>query len=491
MSNVLLPKTNYCQKHDLNTDVVCKTCSVVICCKCGLVEHKSHNTVLIEECVMEDTEKYMELLRKQKEEVESIKKRKLDIENTIAKVGNQEKSVEKEIKHIFRLFKKRVVTREQNELQKLKNYKDSQNELLINEKRCLEESLRFCDLNPTFQPPLDLPSQIELETNLMEIENNNENCKKFQEKNKLFNYARFYLNSSNYENIISDINNVNCIENNKAVGFSNKFTYVGQFGKKSGVHSKLNYPISVKIDNSAIYVSDSNNQRIVVYNVDKTVTDEIVLSFEPSVCTLDRTNDTLLIGYYWDNIIVRYDKKGKLLGTYGSRQYCKNSKISVTGIAVDESSGQIFVTCCDSNKILVLSKEGKLIKEITNNLERPRGIVINTNNQLVVTDESHQVKLFTKEGQYISSFGGQGKEEGELRNPLGIIHDFINNRYVVCDSLNNRLSIFKEDGSFVKCLGKQGTGRKEFNNPSNADIDYNTGYLYVVDTNNNCIKIFK
>ena len=53
----------------------------------------------------------------------------------------------------------------------------------------------------------------------------------------------------------------------------------------------------------------------------------------------------------------------------------------------------------------------------------------------------HGVQIFNKNGNYVYSFGTQGRQAGEFWMPSGIYIDAQNNIYVA-DSYNSRIQIF-------------------------------------------------
>ena len=68
---------------------------------------------------------------------------------------------------------------------------------------------------------------------------------------------------------------------------------------------------------------------------------------------------------------------------------------------------------------------------------------------------SHYVHRYNAKGEYQSTFGGQGKDAGQLKTPHGIhcdTRDPANPTIVVADRSNVRLQWFTLDGKFIKMV---------------------------------------
>lgn len=81
---------------------------------------------------------------------------------------------------------------------------------------------------------------------------------------------------------------------------------------------------------------------------------------------------------------------------------------------------------------------------------------------------SYLIHRYTKDGKYIKSFGGQGKDNGKFNLPHGI---WVDNRgkepeLVICDRANNQLQ-------FLDLEGKHKRTMKGFGLPANIDIHKN------------------
>jgi sugar lactone lactonase YvrE len=129
---------------------------------------------------------------------------------------------------------------------------------------------------------------------------------------------------------------------------------------------------------------------------------------------------------------------------------------------------------------------------INDNLDRRKGRVI-------LTDTfNHRVQIFDMFGNFISTFGSEGTEEGQFDTPTGLYFTDIGasastkgkrGRVILTDTFNHRVQIFDEDGNFIEAIGSEGTGDGEFSEPRAVTLDI-MGNIYVADTNNHRVQIF-
>jgi DNA-binding beta-propeller fold protein YncE len=119
----------------------------------------------------------------------------------------------------------------------------------------------------------------------------------------------------------------------------------------------------------------------------------------------------------------------------------------------------------------------------------PRGVLITAESNVYVADtENNRIQLFDVDGDYVSSFGGYGHNEGELSLPAGLALDADGN-LLVADSFNHRVQKFEPSGQFLFAFGGYGTGEGEFDFPQSVAVAPN-GDIFVADTGNDRIQQF-
>jgi DNA-binding beta-propeller fold protein YncE len=111
----------------------------------------------------------------------------------------------------------------------------------------------------------------------------------------------------------------------------------------------------------------------------------------------------------------------------------------------------------------------------------PVGIAIDDSGLVYVADNyNHRIQKFTKDGQFVSTWGGYGSGDGQFNEPMGIAIDPDGFVYVV-DSLNDRIQKFTKNGEFVSTWGSPGIGDGRFFLPWGIAIDPD-GLVYVADS---------
>jgi len=109
---------------------------------------------------------------------------------------------------------------------------------------------------------------------------------------------------------------------------------------------------------------------------------------------------------------------------------------------------------------------------------------------LVVDSSNSRVQIFSCDDggggfSFVSKFGEEGDQPGQLQYPDGIAIDHDHDRILVTDSANNRVQSWSlSDQSFLSCVGQYGTGDLEFSNPQGIAIDKHHRRIIIVDTLN-------
>ena len=110
-----------------------------------------------------------------------------------------------------------------------------------------------------------------------------------------------------------------------------------------------------------------------------------------------------------------------------------------------DSHGNLYVTDSGKSMIRVFSNDGVLLRSFgldncMNKLKKPWGVCV-SGQYVYVSNDGHNVSVFTTAGHYVTSFGQEGHEEGEFEGPHGICIDQHTLVYV-CDYGNSRVQCF-------------------------------------------------
>jgi DNA-binding beta-propeller fold protein YncE len=167
------------------------------------------------------------------------------------------------------------------------------------------------------------------------------------------------------------------------------------------------------------------------------------------------------------------------------------------GIAVDSSSGNVYVADTANNRIQVFSSNGTFISRFgkygneNGTLRSPAGIAVDSSsgNVYVADTANNRIQVFSSNGTFISEWGEHGGGPGSFREPQGIALDQAGNVYVA-DTANHRIQVFSSNGTFMARWGGYGDHDDMLSSPEGIAVDSSSGNVYVADTANNHISVF-
>jgi hypothetical protein len=156
---------------------------------------------------------------------------------------------------------------------------------------------------------------------------------------------------------------------------------------------------------------------------------------------------------------------------------------------------KVYVSDTGNNRIQVFSDAGVYEKTITSTstLSAPKGICV-CSNQLVVVDSGNDrvQRLDTSlgTGQTPSLiFGTSGTGDGQFQDPVGVCSN--EKKITVVDSTRDDVQIFSSvDGSFIRKFGSAGSGNGQFNEPQGI-CNFLDDRLLVTDRLNNRFQEFQ
>ena len=188
----------------------------------------------------------------------------------------------------------------------------------------------------------------------------------------------------------NDLLYITDIKLQKVFVFDSKNEYVTSFGKKENIK-----PTDIFVESNKLWVVDSGNNRVNVYNKD-------TYNFEYYFPKSERGDNSFL--YMPTNIFVSKDK------VYVSDMAAGNVKIYT-------HTGKLLNT---------IGKYGDRIGDFV----RPKGIAVDLESNLYVVDASFEnVQIFDKEGNLLLFFGGTYKGPGGMWLPIKIRIDYDNLQY--------------------------------------------------------------
>ena len=183
-----------------------------------------------------------------------------------------------------------------------------------------------------------------------------------------------------------------------------KFTSTGELikcvGRKGEKEGEFDVPHGLALRDNLVYVCDHNNHRIQVFDLD--------LNFVRSI------------------------------GSHGSGRGEFDRPCDVKF----DTAGNMYVADGGNERVQVMDSSGRFIQEFgQGKLSGPLGLLIADKYVYVSDFIGHCIVVYETSGQYVTSFGRCGRNEGEFVGPYCItscVDGFIH----VCHYLNNRVQIF-------------------------------------------------
>ncbi|MBS4023821.1 MAG: SMP-30/gluconolactonase/LRE family protein [Dethiobacter sp.] len=111
-------------------------------------------------------------------------------------------------------------------------------------------------------------------------------------------------------------------------------------------------------------------------------------------------------------------------------------------------------------------------------LKRPMALVFDGLGSLHVSDfEAGAVRVFSKEGEYLYSYGEHGA--GNLQTPYGLA--YYSGRVYVADNIARRVLTFSRKGEFLGVFLASGEGEADVFIPTALAVNLDNGHLYIAD----------
>lgn len=274
-----------------------------------------------------------------------------------------------------------------------------------------------------------------------------------------------------------------------------KFISGNSYGKD------LSKPMGVTVANDRIYVSDTNNRRIQIYNYEGTPLKAFgIWGSEPGQFQFPYginadSKGILYIADLRNGMVSKFDKDGRYLGLFGEKSPSDNVFSAPAGLAVKNDI--VYITDVKQNSLKIFDLQGKLIKQIgapginSGQFFAPNAVTVDDYGNIYVSDSGNQrIQIFDKNGKFDGIIKGSSGSYGkaDFVNPRGIAVD--GNTIYVVSNLSNRLVAFDKSGYQIFSFGGQGSGKKEFILPNGLYVDKNRR-LYVTDTINQRISVFQ
>lgn len=276
-------------------------------------------------------------------------------------------------------------------------------------------------------------------------------------------------------------------------------TIVGDADRFEG----LSKPYAIAVHRGKIYVSDSADRYVKVFDVPggkytKIGDDDLGPLMKPLGLDVDERGN-VYVADATQKVVMVYSPEGKFLRKIGHKMFDRLSSVTVDPVGhrlfvVDiggVSSDKHYVRVFDSTTGVHLFDIGKRGTG-PGEFNLPRDVSIGKNGQIYVVDGGNfRVQVFDRNGKYLQSFGAVGKQLGNFARPKEIAHDPDGNVYVV-DAAFGNFQIFNAEGDLLMYIGDRSErgGAGQYMLPSGIAVDED-GRIYMVDQWFKKIDIFR
>ncbi|MCX6808366.1 MAG: 6-bladed beta-propeller [Candidatus Berkelbacteria bacterium] len=237
------------------------------------------------------------------------------------------------------------------------------------------------------------------------------------------------------------------------------YTYSTGFGSSGSGDGEFTSPYSVATDqNGKIYVSDTGNNRIEVFNSNGTYSRQFGgpgsgfgLFSSPGGLAVDLAGN-VYVADELNNVVQKFDASGVFVSQFGGFGSATNQFNRPMGVALD-SAGNIYVADGLNQKIKKFDSAGAFDSYVwLSGTYYPSNIAIDANDNLYVIDSfSNYVERFDLMGNFINGFGQLNNGTGDPDNfngPGGVAFDSADHVFVA-DRMNCRIQEYQNDGTFI------------------------------------------
>jgi len=286
---------------------------------------------------------------------------------------------------------------------------------------------------------------------------------------------------------------------------------IGVSGDEGGDNNHLSWPTGVAVDASYIYVADSGNNRVQIFNRNTLAYVATVGSGSGSgnyqFCTpTDVAVDTagnLYVADVYNNRVQQYNSGWQYVRTYGTTGfpyvtdgYHYNYP---TGVAV-ASDGSIYIVEERGKRLVKLNANGTPQWTVgepgvsgydNSHFRYPEDVALDNTGRVYVADSANnRIQIYTSSGNYYATLGtGWGTGNYEFKSPHGLAVAQ-NGHLYVADRYNHRVQVYDANFVYVGTIGTtgvSGSDNSHFDEPYDVAVD-SAGNVYVVDLSNHRVQ---
>lgn len=257
--------------------------------------------------------------------------------------------------------------------------------------------------------------------------------------------------------------------------------------------------LAVDQQTGEVFVCDGDNGRIQVFSSDgsflrswRVQEDEEDGESKPGrPCGITFSDGDVYVTDTRNDHVYVFDVSGTLKGQCGLYGSDQGGFTDPKGIAV--RNDEVFVVDSSNDRVQVIDKHGDYLRELGQGelmLDSPTGIAVSNEGEVFVCDSNNdRMVVFDVDGTYIRQWGCRGSADGDFKSPSFVT--LSGGKVVVSEYGNGRVQVFDMDGTYITQWTIQGRDDQGYCvDPRGVAFGPN-GELFVCDQRNKCVQVYK
>lgn len=253
------------------------------------------------------------------------------------------------------------------------------------------------------------------------------------------------------------------------------YRLVASWGHAGSGRGEFADPNGVAASDDRVYVADSRNHRIQVFDRLGHFQKTIPVPDNGRPMNLALANGKLYAADYWNDDVLVYGLDGRLLNTFGTPGHAgqRGGEFNSPGGVAVAADSKIYVADFYNQRVQVLAPDGRFLRQwgetgnegvFGGKFNYPIDVAVARDGDIYVADGyNDRIKEFAPDGHLIRQWGGpfaaniRGPFPGWFKTPTGIAigpHGDV----FVADQENNRVQKFSADGKFLTAFGTRPRG---------------------------------